>query len=62
MASAGIAVATMAYHGYKAVVEGSVRFVAGQVAAILRNRQFIGLAELNEAIFDEVAAIKGLSS
>ena len=41
----------------KAVVEGSVRFVAGQVAAVLRNRQFVGLAELNEAIFDEVAAI-----
>ena len=41
----------------KPVVEGSVRFVAGQVAAILRNRQFVGLAELNEAIFDEVAAI-----
>ena len=41
----------------KAVVEGSVRFVAGQVAAVLRNRQFVGLAELNEAIFDEVVAI-----
>ena len=41
----------------KPVVEGSVRFVAGQVAAILRNRQFVGLTELNEAIFDEVAAI-----
>lgn len=41
----------------KPVVEGSVRFVAGQVAAVLRNRQFVGLAELNEAIFDEVAVI-----
>ena len=43
----------------KPVVEGSVRFVAGQVAAVLRNRQFVGLAELNEAIFDEVAGING---
>lgn len=41
----------------KPVVEGSVRFVANQVAAILRNRRFVGLAELNEAIFDEVAQI-----
>lgn len=41
----------------KPVVEGNVRFVAGQVAAILRNRQFVGLTELNEAIFDQVAAI-----
>lgn len=41
----------------KPVVEGSVRFVAGQVAAVLRNRQFVGLSELNDAIFDEVAVI-----
>lgn len=41
----------------KPVVEGSVRFVANQVAAVLRNRHFVGLAELNEAIFDEVAEI-----
>ena len=41
----------------KPVVEGSVRFVAGQVAAVLRNRRFVGLAELNEAIFDQVAEI-----
>jgi transposase len=41
----------------KPVVEGSVRFVANQVAAVLRNRQFVGLAELNEAIFDEVELI-----
>lgn len=41
----------------KPVVEGSVRFVANQVAAVLRNRRFVGLAELNEAIFDEVASI-----
>ena len=41
----------------KPVVEGSVRFVAHQVAAVLRNRRFVGLAELNEAIFEEVAEI-----
>lgn len=41
----------------KPVVEGSVRFVANQVAATLRNRRFVGLAELNEAIFDQVAQI-----
>jgi transposase len=41
----------------KPVVEGSVRFVANQVAAVLRNRQFVGLGELNEAIFDEVVEI-----
>jgi transposase len=41
----------------KPVVEGSVRFVANQVAAVLRTRRFVGLAELNEAIFDEVAEI-----
>ena len=39
------------------VVEGSVRFVAHQVAAVLRNRRFVGLAELTEAIFEEVAEI-----
>ena len=37
----------------KPVVEGSVRFVANQVAAVLRNRRFVGLADLNEAIFDD---------
>jgi transposase len=41
----------------KPVVEGSVRFVANHVAAVLRNRRFVGLVELNEAIFDEVAEI-----
>lgn len=41
----------------KPVVEGSVRFVANQIAAVLRNRRFVGLVELNEAIFDEVAEI-----
>ena len=41
----------------KPVAEGSVRFVAGQVAAVLRNRRFVGLVELNEAIAEEVAVI-----
>lgn len=34
-----------------------MRFVANQVAAVLRDRRFVGLAELNEAIFEEVAVI-----
>ncbi len=38
-------------------MEGSVRFVANQVAAVLRDRRFVGLAELNEAIFDQVDQI-----
>lgn len=41
----------------KPVVEGSVRFVANQVAAVLRNRRFVGLAELNEAIVEQVGEI-----
>jgi transposase len=41
----------------KPVVEGSVRFVAGLVTAVLRDRRFVGLAELNEAIFVEVDRI-----
>jgi transposase len=41
----------------KPVVKGSVRFVAGQVTAVLRDRRFVGLAELNEAIFAEVDRI-----
>jgi transposase len=41
----------------KPVVEGSVRFVANQVAAVLRDRRFVGLAELNEAIFELVDQI-----
>ncbi len=41
----------------KPVAEGSVRFVAGQVSAVLRDRRFVGLAELNEAIFAEVDRI-----
>ena len=34
-----------------------MRFVANQIAAILRNRRFVGLAELNEAIAGEVEGI-----
>ena len=41
----------------KAVVEGSVRFVAHQVAAVLRDRRFVGLGELNDAIADQVELI-----
>lgn len=41
----------------KPVVEGSVRFVANQIAVVLRDRQFVGLGELNEAIADRVAEI-----
>ncbi len=41
----------------KPVVEGSVRFVANQVAAVLRDRRFVGLAELNDAIADQVELI-----
>lgn len=41
----------------KPVAEGSVRFVANQVAAVLRDRRFVGLVELNEAIGHEVAEI-----
>jgi transposase len=41
----------------KPMVEGSVRFVAGQIAAVLRDRTFVGLAELNEAIAEQVEAI-----
>ena len=41
----------------KPVAEGSVRHVAGRIAAVLRNRTFVGLAELNEAIFDEVEQV-----
>jgi transposase len=38
----------------KPAAEGSVRHIAYQVAAALRNRRFVGLAELNEAVFQEV--------
>lgn len=41
----------------KPVVEGSVRFVANQITAVLRDRRFVGLAELNEAIFEQVEVI-----
>lgn len=34
-----------------------MRFVANQVAAVLRDRRFVGLAELNEAIFELVDQI-----
>ncbi|MDY6871867.1 MAG: hypothetical protein SV966_15640 [Actinomycetota bacterium] len=46
----------------KPVVEGSVRFVANQVAAVLRDRRFVGLAELNEALFDVVDQINAFKS
>lgn len=41
----------------KPVAEGSVRFVANHIAAVLRDRRFVGLVELNDAIFDLVAEI-----
>ena len=41
----------------KPVTEGSVRFVANHIGAVLRDRRFVGLAELNEAIFDLVDEI-----
>lgn len=41
----------------KSTVEGSVRFFANQIIAVLRDRRFVGLAELNEAIFEQVAQI-----
>jgi transposase len=40
----------------KPLAENSVRFLANTIAAILRDR-FVGLAELNEAIRDEVTRI-----
>jgi len=41
----------------KAVAEGAVFFLANQVGAILRDRRFIGLGELNQAIFEQVEQI-----
>ena len=41
----------------KPVVEGSVRFVANQIAATLRDRRFVGLVELNDAIAEQVEVI-----
>ena len=34
-----------------------MRFVANQVAAVLRDRRFVGLGELNDAIADQVELI-----
>jgi len=41
----------------KAMAENAVRFGANAVAAALRDRRFIGLAELNEAVAEQVAAV-----
>lgn len=41
----------------KALVENTVRHGANQIIAALRDRQFIGLAELNDAISDQVQAL-----
>ncbi|MDR2567432.1 MAG: IS21 family transposase [Bifidobacteriaceae bacterium] len=41
----------------KATAEGSVRHVAYRVAATLRERRFVGLAELNEAVSEEIALV-----
>ncbi len=41
----------------KPVVEGAVRFVANQIAAVLRDRRFVGLGELNDAIAAQVEII-----
>jgi len=38
----------------KAMAENAVRFGANQIGATLRNRQFVGLAELNEAIHEQM--------
>jgi transposase len=38
----------------KPVVEGSVAHIANTIAAILRNRHFIGIYELNDAIAEEL--------
>jgi len=38
----------------KPAVEGSVRHIAGGITAALRNRRFVGLGELNEAIVGQV--------
>ena len=40
----------------KAVVEGSVGVVSTWILAALRNRQFLSLAELNQAILDKLEA------
>ncbi|MDR0591992.1 MAG: IS21 family transposase [Bifidobacteriaceae bacterium] len=41
----------------KSVTEGSVRHIAYRVAAALRDRRFVGLAELNDAVFEETARL-----
>ncbi|MDR2253375.1 MAG: IS21 family transposase [Bifidobacteriaceae bacterium] len=41
----------------KSLAEGSVRHVAYRVAAALRDRRFVGLAELNEAVFEETGRL-----
>jgi len=41
----------------KAMAENAVRHGANAISAILRNRRFVGLAELNDAIAVEVAGI-----
>jgi transposase len=41
----------------KAVVENSVRHGANHIIAVLRDRRFIGLSEVNEAISEQVARL-----
>ena len=41
----------------KPVAENSVRFLANTVAAVLRDRRFVGMGELNDAISEQVAQI-----
>lgn len=43
----------------KALAENAVRFGANTIIATLRHRQFIGLAELNEAIGEQVKLLNG---
>lgn len=43
----------------KGQAENVVRFGANAIGAILRNRRFVGLAELNEAITEQVAVLNG---
>ena len=41
----------------KAMAENAVRFGANKVIAVLRHRRFVGLADLNEAIGEQVAML-----
>ena len=41
---------------YKAAVEGTVGIISTFILAALRNRQFLSLAELNEAIWGRLEA------